>query len=68
MNKNLTLRMGNTHHRRYNPTLMDYVRTGRVRPTDVLIKREPLTDALEAYKTFDQRKPGWIKGELIPSA
>lgn len=68
MNKNLTIRMGNTHHRKYIPTLVDAVRTGRVRPTEVLTKREPLTDALEAYKTFDLRKPGWIKVELVPSA
>ena len=68
MSKNLTLRMGNVHHRRYIPTLVDYVRTGRVRPTEVLTKREPLTHALEAFKTFDQRKPGWIKVELVLSA
>jgi hypothetical protein len=30
-------------------------------------QREPLTDALEAYKEFDRRSPGWIKVELMPT-
>jgi threonine dehydrogenase-like Zn-dependent dehydrogenase len=29
--------------------------------------RKPLTDAIEAYKAFDRREPGWIKVELKPS-
>lgn len=36
VNKNLTLRMGDCHHRRYLPLLVDYVRTGRVQPTEIL--------------------------------
>lgn len=27
-----------------------------------------LTDAITAYKQFHQRKPGWVKVELEPSA
>jgi hypothetical protein len=26
-----------------------------------------LTSAIEAYKAFDQRQPGWIKVELKPA-
>ncbi len=29
--------------------------------------QEP-TGAIEAYETFDQRQPGWIKVELLPEA
>ena len=29
--------------------------------------KEP-TDAIEAYKAFDLRKPGWIKAELEPGS
>lgn len=25
-----------------------------------------MTDAIDAYKAFDLRKPGWIKVELAP--
>jgi PPOX class probable F420-dependent enzyme len=34
----------------------------------ILTQREPATGAIEAYETFDQRKPGWIKVELLPEA
>lgn len=61
MNKNLRVNMGNTHHRRYIPRLLDLVAAGVVDPLKVLTQREPMTDALTACKQFDQRKPGWIK-------
>ncbi len=28
---------------------------------------EPVTSAIDAYKAFDTRRPGWIKVELTPS-
>lgn len=66
--KNLTIQMGNCNHRRYIPMLVNLVRSGDVDPEKVLTKCEPLTSALEAYKAFDRRKPGWIKVELEPTA
>jgi threonine dehydrogenase-like Zn-dependent dehydrogenase len=68
MNKNLTIQMGNCPHRKYIPLLLDLVRNGTVNPTDVLTETEPLTEALEAYKAFDLRTPGWIKVKLDPAA
>jgi threonine dehydrogenase-like Zn-dependent dehydrogenase len=67
MNKNLTLNMGNCHHRKYIPHLLELVRTGAVDPTDILSQVQPLTYALEAYRAFDARKPGWMKVELEPT-
>lgn len=64
MMHNLSLNMGNCNHRRYIPDLVDMVRSGRVRPSEILTQREPLMSALEAYETFDRREPGWIKVEL----
>ncbi|MDY0885514.1 zinc-dependent alcohol dehydrogenase [Dongia soli] len=64
MNKNLTIKMGNCNHRKYIPHLLDLVRSDIVDPTSILTKGEPLSDALEAYKQFDQRKCGWTKVEL----
>lgn len=66
MNKNLTINMGNCNHRKYIPTLVDLVETGAVDPEKILTQREPLTSAIEAYKAFDKRQPGWIKVELVP--
>jgi threonine dehydrogenase-like Zn-dependent dehydrogenase len=67
MNKNLTLNMGNCHHRKYIPLLIDLVRSGVVDPAKILTQTEALSDAIEAYEAFDRRDPGWIKVELVPA-
>jgi threonine dehydrogenase-like Zn-dependent dehydrogenase len=66
MNKNLALRMGNCPHRRYLPKLVELVRTGAVDLAALLTQHQPLMSALEAYKEFDKRSPGWVKVELMP--
>jgi threonine dehydrogenase-like Zn-dependent dehydrogenase len=66
MGKNLTVQMGNCHHRKYIPILIDLVRSGTVEPTKVLTQVEPLASAIDAYKAFDQRLAGWVKVELKP--
>jgi threonine dehydrogenase-like Zn-dependent dehydrogenase len=68
MNKNLSIRQGNCNHRKYIPKLVDIIRTDIVNPSSVLTNLEPLTSAIEAYKLFDRREPGWIKVELLPAA
>lgn len=64
MNKNLTINMGNCNHRKYIPMLIDYVESGAVDPGKILTNIESLTSAVDAYKAFDERQPGWIKVEL----
>jgi threonine dehydrogenase-like Zn-dependent dehydrogenase len=66
--RNLTVRGGNCNHRRYMPKLVGLVATGALDPTEILTQTEPISDAIEAYKTFDRREPGWIKVELNPVA
>lgn len=66
MEKNLTLTMGNCNHRRYIPRLVELVRSGSLNPAEILTQREPMTSVIEAYKSFDKRKPGWIKVKLEP--
>jgi threonine dehydrogenase-like Zn-dependent dehydrogenase len=68
MNKNLTVKMGNCHHRRYIPTLLALVANGTVHPEDVLTQTGPLYAAVDAYKAFDTRQPGWMKVKLEPEA
>src|SRR5262249_5228292 len=66
MNKNLTLQMGNCNHRKYIPDLINKILSGQIDPLQVLTQREPLTSAIDAYRAFDERQPGWIKVELRP--
>ncbi len=68
MNKNLTMKMGNCPHRRYIPRLVEMVRAGAVDPRDVLTQTQPLTSAIEAYESFDERRAGWTKVELLPAS
>ncbi|HXT12806.1 MAG TPA: zinc-dependent alcohol dehydrogenase [Candidatus Angelobacter sp.] len=66
MGKNLTVQGGNCNHRRYIPKLIGLVQRGDIDPEKILTKREPLMSAIEAFKAFDLRRPGWIKVELEP--
>lgn len=45
-------------------TILRTTRPESVDPLQVLTKTEPLTDALDAYKKFDQRGAGWMKVKL----
>jgi threonine dehydrogenase-like Zn-dependent dehydrogenase len=65
--KNLTIRMGNCPHRRYIPTLVDLVRTGIIDPARTLTQSEPITSAIAAYQSFEERQPGWLKVKLEPA-
>ena len=66
MDKNLTIKAGNTPHRKYIPELIEMVEAGMIDPAEVLTQTEPLEDAIEAYKAFDKRESGWVKVELKP--
>jgi threonine dehydrogenase-like Zn-dependent dehydrogenase len=67
LDKNLTIKAGNTPHRKYIPHLIELVEAGAIDPAEILTQTEPLTDAIEAYKAFDRRESGWIKVELKPN-
>src|SRR5690606_5440665 len=66
MNKNITINMGNCHHRKYIPRLIELTLNGRFDPTSVLTHVHAMGNAIDAFKAFDQRASGWIKVELIP--
>jgi threonine dehydrogenase-like Zn-dependent dehydrogenase len=67
MNRNLTINMGNCNHRKYVPRLVDLVRNGTIKPSEIITQRESLRSAVDAYKAFDVHQPGWIKVELQPA-
>ncbi len=64
MNKNITVQSGNCNHRKYIPTLLDIVESGIVDTSKFLTNSESFASVIDAYKAFDERKPGWIKVEL----
>lgn len=66
MNKNLTLKMGNCHHRRYIPRLIELVLAGRIDPAAILTQVKPMNDVIDAFEAFNQRETGWVKVELQP--
>ena len=66
MNKNLVVNMGNCHHRKYIPKLIELVRSNTIDPAEILTNVEPITSVIEAYQHFDRREPGWIKVKLEP--
>jgi threonine dehydrogenase-like Zn-dependent dehydrogenase len=67
MNRNVVVRMGNCPHRKYLPHLLSLVKQGALDPQDLISQQEPLLSALDAYKAFDTRQPGWLKVELLPA-
>jgi threonine dehydrogenase-like Zn-dependent dehydrogenase len=68
MNMNLTVKMGNCHHRKYIPKLLGLLRSGEVDVARMLTQHEPLASAVDALKAFDRREPGWVKVQLDVSA
>ncbi|GCE15911.1 zinc-dependent alcohol dehydrogenase [Tengunoibacter tsumagoiensis] len=67
MNRNITVTMGHCPHRKYIPHLIELVTDGVLDPTVILTEKESLTSAIDAYKAFDERQPGWIKVMLQPA-
>jgi threonine dehydrogenase-like Zn-dependent dehydrogenase len=65
--RNLTVKGGNANHRKYIPKLVGLVATGALDPSGVITQQEPVVSAIEAYKEFDRRRPGWMKVELQPA-
>ena len=66
MMKNLRIKMGNCPHRRFIPHLLELTRNGSVDPSQVISQEAALVDAADAYRIFDERKPGWLKVALNP--
>jgi threonine dehydrogenase-like Zn-dependent dehydrogenase len=64
MNMNLTIKAGNCPHRRYIPSLLGLVASGTVHPEVIVSQVKSIDSIVEAYESFDQREPGWIKVEL----
>ncbi|MBV9957252.1 MAG: glutathione-dependent formaldehyde dehydrogenase [Acidobacteria bacterium] len=65
-NKGLTLKMGQTHMRRYMQPLLDRIQRGEIDPSFVITHRMTLADAPAGYETFKHKKDNCIKIVLKP--
>ena len=61
MNKNLTVKGGQTHVQRYLGPLLDRIEKGEIDPSAIITHRIKIEDAPAAYKTFRDKKDGCIK-------
>lgn len=68
MNKQLTIRTGQTSVKRYMPLLVEHVRKGRIDPKPLFTHRLPLEAAPEGYRLFAKKRDGCIKVALFPHA
>ncbi|MEX2219341.1 MAG: zinc-dependent alcohol dehydrogenase [Phycisphaerales bacterium] len=66
--KGLTFKGGQTHVVRYLAPLLDRIMAGEIDPSFVITHRFPLTEAAEAYSTFQQKRDGCVKVVLDPWA
>ena len=66
MNKGLTLKMGQTHMKRYTQPLLDKINDGEIDPSFIITHNRPLEEGPELYKTFRDKEDGCIKVVLKP--
>jgi threonine dehydrogenase-like Zn-dependent dehydrogenase len=66
INKGLTLRMNQASVKRHLPRLIEHIRSGNVRPHEVITHRLPLEEAAEAYDMFAKKRDNCIKTVLLP--
>jgi threonine dehydrogenase-like Zn-dependent dehydrogenase len=66
MNKGLTIRMGQTHVKRWTDDLLRRIEEGEIDPSFVITHRMKLEQAPEMYETFRDKKDGCIKVVLTP--
>ncbi len=68
LNKGLTLRMNQCPVKRQWPRLLEHIRSGYFKPSDIVTHRIPLEHIAEAYHLFSAKLDGCIKPVIIPDA
>lgn len=66
MNKQLTIRMGQTSVKRYIPHLVEHIRAGVFDSESIFTHRLSLEEGPKGYRIFAQKKDGCIKVALFP--
>jgi len=68
LNKGLTLRMNQCPVKRQWPRLMEHIKAGYLKPSDVITHRFPLEHIADGYHVFSNKLDGCIKPLVVPSA
>jgi S-(hydroxymethyl)glutathione dehydrogenase / alcohol dehydrogenase len=68
MNKGLTLRMNQCSVKRHWPRLLQHVRSGILKPSEIVTHRVPLEDIADGYHLFSSKLDGVIKPLVVPRA
>jgi len=66
INKGLTLRMNQASVKRHLPRLIEHIRAGRIRPSEIITHRIPLEEVSDAYHIFSSKLDNCIKPILVP--
>lgn len=66
LNKGLTIRMNQASVKRHVPRLIEHIREGHIKPSDVITHRIPLEEVADAYHIFSSKLDGCIKPILVP--
>jgi threonine dehydrogenase-like Zn-dependent dehydrogenase len=66
VNKGLTLRANQASVKRHLPRLIEHIRAGRVKPSELITHRIPLEEVGDAYHIFSSKLDGCIKPILVP--
>ncbi|QZN86281.1 zinc-dependent alcohol dehydrogenase [Cellulomonas sp. C5510] len=67
MNKGLTLRMNQAPVARQWPRLLEHIRNGYLKPSDVITHRIPLEHIAEGYHLMSSKLDGIIKPVIVPA-
>ncbi|MCS5715495.1 glutathione-dependent formaldehyde dehydrogenase [Herbiconiux sp. CPCC 205716] len=68
MNKGLTLRMNQAPVKRQWPRLLEHIRAGYLKPSDMITHRVPLEHIAEGYHMFSSKLDGCIKTVVVPGS
>ena len=66
VNKGLTIRANQASVKRHLPRLIEHIRAGRVRPSEIITHRIPLEEVADAYHLFSSKLDHCIKTVLVP--
>lgn len=66
VNKGLTLRANQASVKRLLPRLIEHVRAGHIKPSELITHKVPLEDISDAYRIFSGRLDNCIKPVLVP--
>jgi len=66
VNKGLTLRMNQASVKRHVPHLIEHIRQGHIKPSEVITHRIPLEEVSDAYHIFSSKLDNCIKPILVP--